>query len=154
VRPSLVVVVETPIYLNSRTEAHPKPSSKRIENMSLATFSGHLNGGVHDRPFKQYLTRSLSAKPVHDRPFKQYLTRVLSAKTIKQHLMEIVPAIGFQALRQNLCKATPTRRRGSGLRIPETDAHPRPSSKRIENVSFATLFGHLKGGVHDRSFKK
>jgi hypothetical protein len=56
--------------------------------MSVATFSGHLNGGVNDRPFKQYLTRALSAK------------------TIKQHLMEIVPAIGFQVLRQNLCDET------------------------------------------------
>ena len=70
------------------TEAHPKPSSKRIENVSFATLSGHLKGGVHDRPFKQYLTRALSAKP------------------FKQHLMEIVPAIGFQVLRQNLCDET------------------------------------------------
>ncbi len=58
-------------------EAHPKPSSKRIENVSFATLTGHLKGGVHDRPFKQYLTR--------------------------EHLMEIVLAIGVQVLRQNLC---------------------------------------------------
>ena len=70
------------------TEAHPKPSSKRIENVSFVTRSGNLKGGVHLRPFKQYLTRALSAKP------------------FKQHLMEIVPAIGFQVLRQNLCDET------------------------------------------------
>jgi hypothetical protein len=57
------------------TDTHPKNN-------------GHLKGGVHDRPFKQYLSFALSAKP------------------FKQHLMEIVPAIGFQVLRQNLCDET------------------------------------------------
>ena len=47
--------------------------------------SGYLAGGVYDRPFKQYLTRALSAK------------------LFKEHIMEIVLAIGFQVLRQNIC---------------------------------------------------
>ena len=32
----------------SEIEPHPKPSSKRVENASLATFFRHLQGGVHD----------------------------------------------------------------------------------------------------------
>jgi hypothetical protein len=40
------------------------------------------------------------------------------------------------------------------LRIPENETHSKPLSKRIENVSLATLSSHLKGGVHDRSFKQ
>ena len=32
---------------------------------------------------------------------------------------------------------------------PETEPHPKPSSKHVENASLATLFIHLKGGVHD-----
>ena len=42
--------------LEAKIEAQPKPSSKRIENVSLASFFGRLWGGVHDpvhlkRPF-------------------------------------------------------------------------------------------------------
>ena len=69
----------------------PNPIQNHHQNVSKTCrlqHSGHLKGGVHDRPFKQYLTRALSAKP------------------FKQHLMEIVPTIGFQALRQNLCDET------------------------------------------------
>jgi hypothetical protein len=44
------------------TETHSKPLSKRIENVSLATLSGHLKGGVHDHPFKQHLTRIFSVR--------------------------------------------------------------------------------------------
>ena len=40
-----------------------------------------------------------------------------------------------------------------GLRNPETETHPKPLSKRVQNGSLATLSGHLKGGVHDRPFK-
>jgi hypothetical protein len=50
------------------TAAHPKPSSKHVENVSFATLSGHLKGGVHDRPFKQPLTRAFSAKPFKQHP--------------------------------------------------------------------------------------
>jgi hypothetical protein len=76
-------------------ETHSKPLSKRIENVLLATLSGHLKGGVHDHPIKQTLTRILSVRPhpklssksvsfvtlsghlgvwVHDWHFKQHLT--------------------------------------------------------------------------------
>ena len=34
--------------LEAKIEAQPKPSSKRIENVSLASFFGRLWGGVHD----------------------------------------------------------------------------------------------------------
>jgi hypothetical protein len=34
-------------------EPHSKPLSKRVENVSLPTLSGHLKGGVHDHPFKR-----------------------------------------------------------------------------------------------------
>ena len=33
------------------TETYSEPSSKRVENAVLATFSGHLKGGVHDPSF-------------------------------------------------------------------------------------------------------
>ena len=37
------------------------------------------------------------------------------------------------------------RERGEArLRIQETETHPKPSSKRIENVSFVTLPSHFK----------
>jgi len=44
------------------TEPHSKPLSKRVENVSFPTLSGRLKGGVHDHPFKQHLTRILSAR--------------------------------------------------------------------------------------------
>jgi hypothetical protein len=56
-----------------KTEAHPEPSSKRIKHVSFATLSGHLMAGVHDRPFKQHLTKAFSAKS-----FKQGLIYILS----------------------------------------------------------------------------
>ena len=33
------------------TEPHPEPLAKRVEDASLATFSGHLKGGVRDPRF-------------------------------------------------------------------------------------------------------
>ena len=37
----------------------------------------------------------------------------------------------------------------AGAKIPEIETHPKPSSKRVQNVSFQTFFSHLKGGVRD-----
>ena len=55
-------------FCHPETETHPKPSSKRVENVSFATLVGHLKGGVHDRPFKQHLTSAFSAKPFKQHP--------------------------------------------------------------------------------------
>ena len=43
---------------------------------------------------------------------------------------------------------------GVGLRILDTETHTKPSSERIENTLFSILCSHLKGGAHDRPFKR
>ena len=47
---------------NLEIDTHPKPLRNRFENVPFLTFVGNLKGGVHDRPFKQHLTRVSSAR--------------------------------------------------------------------------------------------
>ena len=46
----------------------PEPLAKRVENASLATFSGHLKGGVHDPRLvgPVYIEDCARSKRVHD----------------------------------------------------------------------------------------
>ena len=100
-------------------ETHPKPSSKPIENASLATLFSHLWGGVHDPP-------SPGPNNLH----------------LKPHCSHPTPSSRGFPLPQDSWNQHPSK-------IPGIEPHPKPSSKPIENASLATLFSHLWGGVHD-----
>jgi hypothetical protein len=47
----------------SKIKAWPQPLRNRIKTFRFEHFSGHLKSGVHDRPFKQHLTRVLNMRP-------------------------------------------------------------------------------------------
>jgi hypothetical protein len=113
--------------LHSPTHPRPKASlvpgapKERIQNQPSDTYFCHPKTEPHPKPSSKRIENVSFATlvghlkgGVHDRPFKQRLTSAFRAKPFKQHPRAWVGE------------------GGTSLRIPETAAHPKPSSKRVE----------------------